>query len=223
MNKLHLIIFLFFSGTLIIDAAPPRKKTDVGFFGGTSFYMGEINPNTLFYNPALSLGTMIRWKLNDTYAIRGQVYYGQFSAYDRDFSNQFQINRNASFSSSLLDFCVIGEYNFLPFKFDQRKKTFSPYLFLGIGYDFVLSSSENVANHFNIPFGTGIKYYFTKKITIGMEWSFRKLLSDKVDGLTNPGGNEYKSAFSNKDWYSFAGFFITFGLFGNQGDCPVYK
>jgi hypothetical protein len=223
MKRLHLLILFCIAGFLISKASPPRKKTDVGFFAGTSSYMGEINQTRLFYRPGPSFGGQIRWKLNDTYALRAQVLYGQFSAFDSDFSNQFQINRNASFKSTLLDFNAIIEYNFLPFKFDERKKVFSPYLFTGLGYDFIISSSGNIGNHFNIPFGAGIKYYLMKKIVIGAEFGFRKLLADNADGLSNPGGDAYKSLFSNKDWYSFTGIFITFGLFGNQGDCPVYQ
>jgi hypothetical protein len=224
MNKFRLIVVLLAISSQLIEASPPRKKTEVGIFTGTSFYMGEINPDRLFYNPSLSFGGLFRWRLSGTYALRGQILYGQFSANDKDFNNPFQLNRNASFSSSLLDFNAIIEYNFLPFQFNERKKTFSPYLFLGVGYDFIISSSNNIiGNHFNIPFGAGIKYFLHKNIIIGAEWGFRKLLTDKADGVTNPGGNAYKSTFSNKDWYSFTGFFITFGLFGNQGDCPVYQ
>jgi hypothetical protein len=223
MKKLHLLFFIILSTSLIIKASPPRKKTDVGFFAGTSFYMGEINQDHLFYRPAPSFGGMIRWKLNDTYALRAQALYGQFSAYDRDFNNQYQIKRNASFNSSLIDINAIIEYNFFPLKFDERKTVFSPYLFTGIGYDIILNSSGNIGNHFNIPFGAGLKLHLQRKIVIGCEWGLRKLLYDKADGIINPDGNNYKSLFSNKDWYSFTGIFITFGLFGNQGTCPVYQ
>jgi len=223
MNKFFLVQFLIFFLTLPIHSNPPKKKADIGLFAGTSYYMGEINPNRIFYRPSISLGGLFRWRLNDTYALRGHIYYGQFSGYDKDFTNSFQQIRNASFSSSLLDICAIGEYNFFPFRFNERKKVISPFLFAGFGYNFIISSSENIGNHFNIPFGVGVKYFLTKKITIGTEWSFRKILADNADGISNSGGNEYKSTFSNNDWYSFAGFFISFGLFGNQGDCPVYK
>lgn len=223
MKKLHLFTLLFIFGLLLANGSPNRKKTDVGIFGGSSFYMGEINPNTLFYRPALSLGGIIRWRLNDIYSIRAQAIYGQFSAYDRDFNNQYQINRNASFTSSLIDFNAAIEYNFFPLKFNERKKVISPYLFAGLGYDLILSASNNIKSHPNIPFGAGIKLLYNRRVIIGAEWGFRKLLSDNADGLTNPGGDNYKTFFSNKDWYSFTGIFITFGLFGNQGTCPVYQ
>jgi opacity protein-like surface antigen len=223
MNKFLFFIILITSFSLSGYASPPKKKADIGFFAGTSSYMGEINPDRLFYKPSISFGGMFRWRLNDTYALRGHVYYGQFSGSDRDFTNSYQQLRNASFSSSLLDFCAIGEYNFFPLRYDVRKKAITPFLFVGFGYNLILSSSANIGNHFNIPFGVGAKYSLTRKITIGAEWSFRKLLADNADGVHNPGGNEYKTTFSNNDWYSFAGIFISFGLFGNQSDCPVYK
>jgi hypothetical protein len=223
MNKKKSIIILILFICIPVFSSPPKKKAEVGVFAGTSYYMGEINPSRLYYKPSLALGGLFRWSLNNTYALKAHVYYGNFRANDRDFNNSYQQLRNASFNSSLLDICAVGEYNFFPFKYNERKEVITPFLFAGFGYNFILASSGNIGNHFNIPFGVGAKYFLTKKIIIGAELSFRKLLGDNADGVTNPGGKEYKSTFSNNDWYSFTGIFISFGLFGNQGDCPVYK
>lgn len=199
------------------------KWTEGGFFAGTSYYLGDINPSLHFYRPSVSAGALIRWNLTDRYTLRSQLNYGKVTGNDLDFSNEYQHYRAASFSESMLDFQVVGEYNFFPFRFDQRKSVFSPYLFLGVGYAFVLESSTQNGSHFTIPFGIGVKYSLLKNVNIGMEWSFRKTFTDHVDGLVNPNAGKYHSSIFNKDTYSFAGFFITFGLFGGRKDCPVYE
>ncbi len=221
MNK----IILFFISYLIIFQlnSSAQTKYEIGLFAGTSYYMGEINPSRQFYAPSPAAGAMFKWSLNKRDALRFHAYYGHFRGSDRDFNNQFQQNRNASFSASLLDINAIYEYNFLPFQFNAHKRTFSPFLFVGLGYEFILQSQNNIGSHFAVPFGVGIKYFVSKKVTVGAEWSFRKTFRDNIDGLENPGETKYKSSISNTDWYSFAGFFITFRLFDHSGDCPAYR
>jgi hypothetical protein len=192
-------------------------------FMGMSYYLGEINPSLQFYKPSFAAGGILRWILNGRYALRGQVNYGRFSASDFDFNNEYQRDRGASFSQSIIDLHIVAEYNFLPFVYDPRKVVISPYLFVGAGYAFVLSSTVNNKSHFDIPFGIGVKYMMLKNVNVGFEWSFRKNFTDQVDGLVNPGGEIYHSSFFNKDTYSFAGIFITFGLFGGSRNCPVYQ
>jgi len=200
-----------------------RASREAGFFLGTSYYIGDINTNRQFYAPSLSFGGLFKFFFNDRHGLRIQANYGQFRANDKDFSNAFQLYRNSSFSATLLDLDAIYEFNFLPYKFNERKTVFSPYLFGGLGYEFVLQSQNPMGNHLAIPFGIGIKYLVSRKVSIGIEWSFRKTFRDNIDGIQDPGVTSENSLISNKDWYSFAGFFITFRLFDNTGDCPVYR
>jgi hypothetical protein len=87
----------------------------------------------------------------------------------------------------------------------------------------MIAASNNISNHFSVPFGLGAKYMVSQNATIGFEWGFRKTFRDNIDGVVNPGGTLDKSSTNNADWYSFAGFFITFRLFNKGKECPVYK
>jgi hypothetical protein len=220
MNKiflatiLNLIFFLQYNQAQVIH--------QFGIFAGTTYYMGEINPSRQFYDPSPSAGLLYKLVLNKRAALGAHVYYAQFKGNDHDFSNEYQQNRAVSFSASLLDINATYEFNFLPFEFNARKTVFSPFLFVGLGYEYMLQSTYKVSNHFAIPFGVGIKYLASRKMTIGAEWSFRKTFLDNIDGIANPGETKYKSSISNTDWYSFAGIFITFRLFDHTGDCPAY-
>jgi hypothetical protein len=200
-----------------------QKIREAGFFAGTSYYMGDINLSRQFYSPAPSFGVLFKYRLNDRHCLRFHGLYGQFRGNDLDFNNDFQQHRAASFSTAILDINAIYEFNFLPFGYNPRKINFTPFLFGGVGYELVLQSQGNTGNHVALPFGAGVKYLLNRTTTVGFEWSFRKNFTDNIDGVQNPGKPIDKSVISHNDWYSFAGFFITFRLFDHIGDCPVYK
>jgi len=221
MSKIFLATLLYL--ILFQQNNTAQVKHEMGFFAGTSYYMGDINPARQFYDPSPSAGVLYKMVLNKRSALAAHAYYAQFRGNDHDFSNTYQQQRGISFSASLIDINASYEFNFLPFEFNGRKTIFSPFLFVGLGYEVMLQSKYNVPNHFSIPFGTGIKYIVSKRMTAGVEWSFRKTFLDKIDGVENPGEEKYKSSISNTDWYSFAGIFITFRLFDHSGDCPAYQ
>ena len=222
MNKYlyHFFILFFYFQFLTVSS---QLKVDGGFFAGTSYYLGDINPDRQFYDISPAFGVLLKFPLNTRYDLRTQINYGSFRGNDADFSNEFQRVRDASFSMSLIDANFIGEYNFFPFKYNERRKVFSPYLFLGVAYDQIIATNTSGGGSLSIPFGVGVKYYLQKNVKIGLEWSLRKTFTDSVDGVINPGNEQYKSFFSNNDWYSFTGFFITFGLFQGNNNCPAYQ
>jgi opacity protein-like surface antigen len=217
-NRSLVFVFLFIS-----VASFAQKRSDVGIFAGTSYYLGDINPSRQFYSPSFAVGGLFRQSLNRREVLRANLFYGSVKGNDKDFSNLYQQSRGKIFSASMVDASLLFEFNFFPVVFQPRKTTFSPYTFAGLGYEIILSSSNNTKSHFSVPFGTGLKYVVNEKLTMGVEWSFRKTFMDGIDGVTNPGEEKYQSAINNKDWYSFAGIFITFRLFDKTGNCPVYQ
>ncbi len=217
IHRFSVFIFLFVS---IPSFA--QVKSNLGFFVGTSYYMGDINPARQFYKPSLAVGGLYRLTINPRQAFRASVIYGSVKANAMDFSNLYLQSKAAKFSASMVDASVAFEFNFFPATFKPFQVNLSPYTFVGIGYEIILLSTYNTGHHFSVPFGTGIKYNPNKKITMGLEWSLRKTFrdADAIDGVENPG---VQSLINNKDWYSFAGFFITFRIFDRTGDCPVYQ
>jgi hypothetical protein len=207
INFFYLLIsgFIFLNlNTLVAQ----KYKSEIGIFAGTSYYLGDINPITQFYMPLPSIGLLYKYNINDREVVSLRSTYGQLQGNDRYFSDAFQQKRNASFSATLIDVNALYEFNFFPFHFHERRRIYSPYLMLGLGYEVVLSSvhnnpttQDNIPNHFSVPFGIGIKYMLTRRTTVGAEWSFRKTFIDQIDGVTNPGGNQYKSVINNNDWY----------------------
>ncbi len=224
MEKIILSIFI----SICIQNIYAQRDANVGIFVGTAYYMGDINPNKHFYRPRPSFGVIYRYNFNKRYAIRANGYYANLSGSDLDFINDYHPDRYvnpAEFSTSLLDATLQFEFSFLPYMPNTKKWNYTPYISGGIGYSTILSSSsttgESALPHFTLPFSIGLKLTINKKVSTGIEWEFRKTMSDRIDGVMNPSGIE--SIIHNNDWYSFAGIFITYKFFNFAVDCPAYS
>jgi hypothetical protein len=204
--------------------ASSQRNANLGVFAGTSYYMGDINPNRHFYRPSVSLGALYRYNLNTRYAIRINAYYANLSGNDLDFPERLNPDRPlspANFSTSLIDFGLQVEFNFLPYTPNIGKWAYTPYISTGIAAALIMGSDVDATNSLSIPFGAGVKLNLTSRISTGAELSFRKSFSDRIDGLENPSGTH--SFMHNNDWYSFLGVFITFKFFNFATDCPAYN
>src|SRR4030042_4975575 len=172
--------------------------------------MGDINPSKHFYNPSFAIGAIYRVNINPRIAVRGNAYYTTVSGSDLDFPEWLHPDRPyepVSFSTSMLDMNFQGEFNFLPFTPNVGRFNYTPYVSCGLGFTMALSTNAGTHHHLTIPFGIGAKFNISKKISTGLEWSFRKAFSDLVDGQENPTG--VQSLIHNNDWYSYLGIFIT--------------
>ncbi|MBN1416796.1 MAG: outer membrane beta-barrel protein [Bacteroidales bacterium] len=218
MRKLFFVVFVFISIPTMA-----QRNANFGIIGGISYYMGDINPSMHYYNPSFAGGLIYRININTRYAIRGNAYYTTVSGSDLDFPELLHPDRPyepVTFSTSLLDLNLQGEFNFLPFTPNVGKFNYTPYVSCGLGFSMALSSDAGTAHHLTLPFGIGVKLNLTKKISTGLEWSFRKAFSDIIDGQENPTGDQ--SLIHNNDWYSYLGIFITYKFINFAIDCPAY-
>jgi hypothetical protein len=201
-----------------------QRNANFGVIGGISYYMGDINPSRHFYNPSYAIGAIYRININPRYAVRGNAYYTTLSGSDNDFPGLLHPDRPfepASFSTSLLDMNIQGEFNFLPFTPNVGIFRYTPYISAGIGFSMALSTDAGAGHHLTLPFGIGAKLNLSKKISTGIEWSFRKTFTDLIDGQVNP--TEVQSLIHNNDWYSYLGVFITYKFLNYATDCPAYE
>lgn len=214
----YLLFFLFF--LFLSLNVSSQRKADIGFFAGTSYYMGDINPNKHFYSPSIAIGPIYRYNFHLRNSIRVSGIYHKLSANDSDFDDPFQQLRNKSFSGSFVDMATVYEFNFAPYKTSDQKENQSLYTSVGLGYHLAFGGE----NHITIPFSIGYKFNVRKKLSAGIELSSRKTFTDlKIDGISNPGiSNGDFHLVGNNDWYTFAGIFITYKIFNFREDCPTY-
>lgn len=202
-----------------------QRNFDIGGFGGTSYYMGDLNPTIPFLSPRYSIGPVIRYNLDSRYSFRMHVIYANVAGADVE-ANQNITKRNypVNFSANLVNGALQAEFNFFPYKTYEATGEWTPYIFGGIGYSVMLGSNVEGSgitgsNHMTIPFGVGMKFNLTNRMSAGLEWSHHKTFTSRLDGVIQPTGETF--LFHN-DWYSFFGLFITYKFFKFAADCPVY-
>jgi hypothetical protein len=200
--------------------ATAQRNADIGIYGGSSFYLGDLNPTVPFKDNSYSFGGIYRYNINKRYAIRGNLYYANIKG--SDFNNKYPQFQQKSFSTNLLDAAVQFEFNYLPYLPTKNKYDFSTYLSAGLGYSSIMGSNVNANSHPTIPFGIGFKINITNRLSAGSEWTFRKTFNDNVDGLSSVTDPLQSSTIHNNDWYSFFGLFITYKFFKFAENCPVY-
>ncbi|MBN1118912.1 MAG: hypothetical protein JXA77_17005 [Bacteroidales bacterium] len=217
----------FILGLVLSTSLFAQRKVDLGFIGGTDFYLGDINSTRLFYSPRYAVGPIFRYNIDDRVSVRFHGVYANLSGTDSDFENNITKRPTpVSFSVNLVNIASQVEYNFFDYKTGIEAGEFTPYMFGGIGYSMVLSSTvENSGvspeQHFTIPFGVGSKLNVTRRMSAGVEWSMNKAFSDRLDGVISPLDDAELLMFNN-DWYSFFGLFITYKFFKFAADCPTY-
>jgi hypothetical protein len=199
-----------------------QRKADIGIFAGASWYQGDIT-STPLYKPSPAYGILYRYNVHDRISFRGSAIFHSLSANDLDFNDPSNIIRSSSFNSRFADLAATWEFNFLPYNTLSQKTKYTPYISAGMGYHLLLSSDiPDAGNHFTIPFGVGVKLNIVKRLSAGIECTFHKTFTDNIDGINNVTFDGNNNLLGNKDWYTFAGIFITYKVFKYREDCPAY-
>jgi len=214
-----------------------QKAMEIGANTGVSYYMGDINPGKHFYASHINLGGFVKLHFNSRSLIKLGCIYTNLSGKDSDFNNQFQILRDHSFKTSLIELAAMYEVHFLPYSIsDTKKLSFTPYLQLGLAAYWAKSAEDNF--NWAIPIGFGMKKNILPRIVFAVEWSFRKTFSDLLDSLSGEDLNDYdqnygtvitssnnskQSGFKyNKDWYSMVCVTISYTFRVGGLKCNAY-
>jgi outer membrane protein OmpA-like peptidoglycan-associated protein len=195
-----------------------------------SGYLGDLvasrYPTTKAIDPVA--GLFLRRNLGEAWSLRLQGTYVRLSGDDTYFSNNQQ--RGFSFTTQMGELAVLGEWDLRGHRrFDQGhlRKTLSPYLFGGVGLSFFqpttnFNENQNTEGGFAqliasdrsqsypaatpvLPFGAGLRYDLSQRVTLGLEaglrYTFGADLLDGVSASANP---------DDSDWYGFGGLTLAF-------------
>ncbi len=202
MKKISIIICGIF-----LTISTYAQRSELGVMVGTSYYLGDINPNNQFGSPNFAAGIVYRYNLNPHWALKFNALYGSLDARDSDYGNI----RNLSFRTDILEFSAQIELNFWEYFTGSKTRRFSPYIFTGIaafnfnpqamdsagvwhdlqplgteGQGTIIYPTRKVYSltQLAIPFGIGFKYSVSKSICIGVEWGMRKTFTDYIDDIS---------------------------------------
>ncbi len=218
-----LVLFALLVSTNIVVSG--QRNADIGMFGGTTYYLGDLNPVYVFSSPRYSIGPILRYNFNNRLSLRGHAIYAKIAGADRG-ENENITKRlyPVSFSTNIVNVGAQFEFNFFQYESNDNPGGWTPYIFGGLGYSLMISSDVvnsgiSPNSHITLPFGVGMKLNLTRRLSSGIEWSHHKTFTSRIDGVVSPLG---ETIISHNDWYSFFGLFITYKFFKFAADCPVY-
>jgi hypothetical protein len=202
-------------------------RMELGFLGGRSFYMGDANNKNLFENEHSSYGLLVRYNLDNRFALKANALVAGISGTTRGISSAYMNGIDINFNNQILDAGVQLEVNFYNYGAPDYKpgsSRVSPYILLGLGFTRYKADKSQVCA--NIPFGLGIKAKVAPRINLGCEWTFRKTFADDLDYVNNTGGFQLQDSVlgsdswnKNKDWYSILMLYISYDLYGIGSKC----
>ena len=104
---------------------------EAGLWLGAGHYFGDLNTKYNLEKPGEAFGLIARYNFNNRVALKFAGNCGIISASDANSNNPFEIDRNLSFRSPILEVSSQLEFNFLPFTHGSKDEFFSPYFLLG--------------------------------------------------------------------------------------------
>jgi hypothetical protein len=239
-------IVLVFIAVIFTVSGFAQKSADIGIWGGSSTYLGDIKEAAPLQTFNLNFGAFFRYNFNTRAALRAQFLTGSFSAEGVVENVPFQFKKNAQ------DISFMMEINYLKYILGERKTPFTPYIMGGLGVMYfpyildplkmaqinpdypVLNTVEESVIAPTIPFGFGIKFSIGQRVGIGVEYQMRKLLNDKFDNLDDPLSFEtvnndgdietikYTDFLHNNDWPGYLGINVTYKINLDPRACPAY-
>jgi hypothetical protein len=238
MKKLGLV----FIAVVLAVSGYAQKSADIGVWGGTSTYWGDVGSVPPLQSFNLNMGAYFRYNFNARVGMRTMFLTGSFSADGEVEGVPYEFKKNAQ------DITLMMEVNFLKYVLGEKKTPFTPYIMGGVGVSYFplnrdpiydLPFSDNQLSYpmnpesvvaASIPFGFGVKFSLGKRLGFGAEYQLRKLFSDKLDNLDDPlsfrnNADEkvkYTTVYHNNDWPGYLGVHLTYKLYLNQKDCPAY-
>jgi hypothetical protein len=202
------LILLLCAASLVVQAQTRKRnfrQRELGFFGGGSYYIGDINTRRHILESHPAGGIYFRYETNYRYAFRFGVSHGSISGNDATSGEPDQVERNINFRTNITDVHALAEFNFVEYRISNDRYRFTFFIFAGLaGYYFNPKSDLGNGNGYvamrpyhiegknypklqiSVPFGVGIKWNVAEKVGMGLEWGPRRTFTDYLDDVSGP-------------------------------------
>lgn len=203
---------------------------EIGIYVGGSNFIGDVGATDYISPNQIAFGGIYKWNRSKRHSYRASIMYSELEGKDINSDDPRRIQRNYSFTNSILEFSLGIEFTFVDFNLHSERKLVAPYLHTGItvahhdNFYFpngVLTSEDTSSWAYGIPMTLGIKSNFLGKIVAGFEVGARYTFSDEIDGSIPDAEFRQQHRFgniNNNDWYVFTGFTLTYTF----GENPCY-
>jgi len=206
MKKVIVILLILVSGFSL----KAQRHHEIGFFAGIDYYMGDLTPSNVFGMPGYNFGLFYRYAANPRIAVRLAGHYGYLQGDSRLNKPSLQY-KNFNFHTALVDIEMGLEINFLEYVAGSSGHRFTPYIFGGVsvfhfnpktyymGQEYELqplgTEGQGLTAYpdkhpyrltsWAIPFGLGIKWSVSPRVSLGLEWGLRKTFTDYLDDVSD--------------------------------------
>jgi Domain of unknown function (DUF6089) len=203
----NFIIILFF---IPMMAFAQERHHEMGIFGGTGNYFGDLQPKLFPNNSYAPVGGLLyKYSVSPRVGFRFGASYTELTAADSLSDIAANRLRNLNFTTNLFEFHSGIEINLL--KLDPMHRRFSPYVFGGLSIFYFNPYTGDVNNekvylkplategqglptytdrknynlvNFAIPMGGGMKVLVGKKVIVSAEMGFRFTTTDYLDDVS---------------------------------------
>ncbi len=227
-----------------------QVTADIGIWGGTSGYLGDIRGNTLVPQTFPMLGGYFRYNFHQRTSARLMFLTGKVAAEGTLYGVDWD------FSKPVQDLSLQVEINYLRYMLGNKKASFTSYVTAGAGvayYNYEVRNELAAVNPNHpearypgdhsvitptLPFGMGFKLNVGKRMGVGVEYQMRKLFNDGLDDLDDPLGYgkwedpsdpalmtekvTFTDGMHNNDWMGFLGVHLTYKIYMGKKPCPAY-
>jgi hypothetical protein len=179
-------------------------------YGGVSYYLGDLNPAKQFFMVRPGVGLVYRFNPSRRFTWQFHGIYSSVQAYDSLANNDFQVTRNLSFRSRIIEVAGSLQFNFFDYEIGNDETPATPYIFAGIAmYNFNPKAEMNddwvelrplgtegqgsglksapkpySLLGVSIPFGMGFKFHAFGRLGVSIEWGMRKTYTDYLDDVS---------------------------------------
>ena len=209
--KSLLSLILFFAFSFIGKAQQFTPNTEIGFIGGVSYYLGDLN-TTHFKNVLACGGLVIRKNIDRRFSYKAELLYLNLAADDRNNSTDtIALHRGLHFKSPVFELSGQIEFNFLPYEPGHALYTWTPFIYTGVSLFHFNPQAENPTNgewvdlqplstegqgtslfdrkeysltQVAIPIGGGVKIAVNSSFNIILEYGIRKTFTDYLDDVS---------------------------------------
>lgn len=197
-----------FLALLLLPAAQRAQYAEVGINGGGTNFIGDVGNYGVHLPQGYMGGAFFRYSFDRRWSIRGGGNYGTIANDDAMSTMDYRRNRNLSFRSSIWEGYVLMEFNYRQYE-PGSKYWHTPYLLGGIGifgfnpearyegewHELQPLGTEGQGTGQNdqppyarasrfVLFGLGYKFALTRKVSLGIETTFRSTVTDYLDDVS---------------------------------------
>jgi hypothetical protein len=201
--------FVLFTFLVIISFNLKAQTWELGGSLGGAGYMGDLNINNPLKISGISIGGFVKRNFSGYLSAKVNYTFGIISAADSNSGDQQLRNRNLSFTTTLSELSVIGEFNFMHYIPEAGKNKFTPYIYLGVaavnyfpgtvldgrhyelrGFETEGEKKQYPTMAFSLPYGVGAKYNILGKWTLAADIGYRNPNTDYLDDVSGVYANQ---------------------------------